>query len=129
MNLTSSNYKFFNYDRLSKAKPGAIFVNVARGEFSPCPDLLRLLDEGRLGGVGLDVYNEESKLAVALRTNIEPQDDDSYAAIGMSKRPNAILTPHNAFNTIEAVKRKAQHSAMQIESFLDKGAFIWPLPA
>ena len=48
MNLTSENTDYFNYERLQTAKRGAIFINVARGEFSPSADLLRLLDEGHL---------------------------------------------------------------------------------
>ena len=63
MNLTSENRGYFNYSVLRKAKPGAIFINVSRGELSPSADLLRLLDENHLGGVALDVCNNEQELA------------------------------------------------------------------
>ena len=66
MNLTSENADYFSYERLRTAKRGAIFINIARGEFAASTDLVRLLDEGHLGGVGLDVYKNESQLAVSL---------------------------------------------------------------
>ena len=67
MNLTEDNRGYFTRDLLRSCARGAIFVNVSRGEFSPLPILLDLLKEGHLGGVGLDVYDGESQLAVALR--------------------------------------------------------------
>jgi len=128
MNLTSDNIDYFNYRLLKTAKPGVIFVNIGRGEFSPPADLLRLLDEGHLGGVALDVYNKESKLAVTLRMNEINHDEEVQATVALSKRPNVIMTPHNAFNTHEAVERKASQSIQQIQHFLDHGSFLWPVP-
>jgi D-lactate dehydrogenase len=128
MNLTASNGGYFNYARLVHAKARAIFINIARGEFSPCVDLLRLLDEGRLGGVGLDVYDQEGFLAVGLRKGSLEQSREVKAVLEMQQRNNVVLTPHNAFNTAEAVERKARHSVQQIEEFLAKGSFLWPVP-
>ena len=42
--------------------------------------------------------------------------------------PNVIFTPHNAFNSFEAVERKAQHSVRQLQHLLEKGTFLWPIP-
>ncbi|MBN1555293.1 MAG: hydroxyacid dehydrogenase [Phycisphaerae bacterium] len=159
MNLTADNAGYFNTERLSKCKPGAIFVNIARGELSPTADLLSALDEGKLAGVGLDVYEEESALAVALRAgdcglvlrgeaplrrvvlrNVEDplgadcglenktQSSAVRAALELAKRPDAILTPHNAFNTAEALERKAQQTAESLTAFLQTGKFPHPVP-
>ena len=128
MNLTSDNLGYFNYQMLKKAEPGAIFVNIARGEMSPSADLLRLLDENHLAGVALDVYNQESELAVSLRTGRSSSNKEVQATLALSKRENVILTPHNAFNTREAVDKKAKYSVQQIEHFFEKGNFIWPVP-
>jgi D-lactate dehydrogenase len=46
----------------------------------------------------------------------------------MAERSNVILTPHNAFNTQEAVDRKADHSIQQIANFLKYDNFLWPVP-
>lgn len=129
MNLTSENIGYFNYHVLKRGKPGLIFVNIARGELSPTEDLLRLLDEKSLGGVALDVYDKERELAVFLRGgNSLPENSDSLITLKLAKRPNVILTPHNAFNTQEAVERKSVHSIQQITHFLETGQFVWPVP-
>lgn len=129
MNLTSENNGYFNYRMLKKAKQGSIFVNVARGELSPSADLLLLLDEEHIRGIALDVYNKESKLAVALRTGETSDDREIQATIALSRRPNVIMTPHNAFNTHEAVDRKASQSVQQLQHFFEHGSFLWTVPS
>ncbi|MBN1943033.1 MAG: hydroxyacid dehydrogenase [Phycisphaerae bacterium] len=138
MNLTADNAGYFNAERLAKCKPGAIFVNVARGELSPTADLLAALDNGQLAGVGLDVYENESALACALRagefgiqdkkTEASTQTPAVAAALELAKRSDAILTPHNAFNTAEALERKARQTVESLKAFLQTGAFPHPVP-
>jgi D-lactate dehydrogenase len=120
MNLTDTNAGYFLHETLKRAKRGAIFVNIARGELSPTDDLARLLDEGHLGGLALDVYENESALAVGLRSG--------KATFPLASRPNVILTPHNAFNTSEAVNRKAEQTVQQIVHFQKHGSFVWVRP-
>ena len=120
MNLTTQNAGYFKYDVLKRAQRGVVFVNVARGELSPTNDLVKLLDEGHIGALALDVYEKESALAVALRSG-----KSGFPLLG---RANVILTPHNAFNTAEAVGRKAAQTVQQIEHFLQNGEFLWPNP-
>ncbi|RKZ90697.1 MAG: hydroxyacid dehydrogenase, partial [Candidatus Parabeggiatoa sp. nov. 1] len=77
----------------------------------------------------LDVYDKERELAVFLRGgNSLPENSDSLITLKLAKRPNVILTPHNAFNTQEAVERKSVHSIQQITHFLETGQFVWPVP-
>ena len=127
MNLTEENRKYFSYGLMKNAKPGAMFVNIARGELSPIQDLNALLDEKRLGGVGLDVYEDESVLGVALRNSQTSASPVVKEIKRLAAHPNVILTPHNAFNTIEAVRRKAQMSVEQVHHFLKHKNFIWQL--
>jgi len=124
MNLTDENRSLFNYALLSQAKPGALFINIARGELSPADDLLRLLEEKILGGVGLDVYENESDLAVALRAGTASEN----AVLKLNARSDVLCTPHNAFNTEEAVVRKSEQSVEQVEHFLKTGSFLWDVP-
>ena len=129
MNLTEDNSGYFNYGLLKKAKPGAVFVNIARGELSPTKDLLRLLEEGHLSGIGLDVFEKESELAPQLRAGgVGPDQDIITATLELGRRSNVILTPHNAFNTHEALEKKAGQSIEQILHFLQTGTFLWPVP-
>jgi D-lactate dehydrogenase len=128
MNLTRDNHGYFDEALLNKAKRGAIFVNIARGELAPASVLLRLLDEGRLSGVGLDVYENEGELGAALRSGAPVDDPETRAVIELSRRKDAMLTPHNAFNTAESVQRKASQSMEQVEHFLEHGEFKWKVP-
>ena len=128
MNLTADNPGYFSYRLLQKAKPGAVFINISRGELSPAGDLLRLLDENHLVGVGLDVFNHESELAGSLREGRKSNDSEVVDLLQLGGRPNVILTPHNGFNTREAVARKARLSVEQAEHFLKHGEFLRPVP-
>lgn len=125
MNLTDDNRGYFDLSMLRQFKPGAIFVNVSRGELSPSTVLLQALEAGYLSGVGLDVYDQEAQLALALRSGKTSTDPQVQAAIALSRRDDCLCTPHNAFNSSEAVTRKSEHSVQQIVAYLENGAFLW----
>jgi D-lactate dehydrogenase len=125
MNLTAENLHYFNYDCLSHARKGVIFINVARGEFSPSRDLLALMNDNRIAGLALDTYNKESILAESLRTRTASDDEEVKATLELHQKDNVIFTPHNAFNTHQSVERKAKQSIEQIEHFLKKNEFVW----
>lgn len=132
--LTSSTKALFSKSLLSKAKKGAIFVNVGRGEVAPSEALLDALESGILSGVGLDVYDQEQSLAAVLRDGASLSDLKGAAAssvtatLKLHAHPKAILAPHNAFNTVESVARKSKHTAMNMESYFKTGRFLTPLP-
>jgi D-lactate dehydrogenase len=128
MNLTGDNAGYFDLHRLKCCPRGTVFVNISRGELSPPGDLLRLMEMRHLGGVALDVYDHESALAVALRTGAPTADESVRATLALAQQPNVILTPHNAFNTHEAVARKSQQACQQVEHFLRHGTFLWAVP-
>ncbi|MBU0678953.1 MAG: hydroxyacid dehydrogenase [Verrucomicrobia bacterium] len=128
MNLTKENASYFNASRWERVKNGVVFVNIARGELSPLKDLVQALDQGCLGGLGLDVYEDEPQLGTALRSG----SPGSFAGAGilsiLAERPDTVLTPHNAFNTVEAIERKAFQTIEQVSGFLTDGTLIWPVP-
>lgn len=127
--LTQRTEGLFSYKLLRGAKKGTLFVNISRGEISPIRDLKRLLEECILGGVGLDVYEGESGLAECLRKGrggILTQSGKEI--LSLKKDDRVLLTPHNAFNTQEAVERKAKRSSEAIVAFLKKGSFPNPVP-
>jgi len=131
MDLNPSNHGYFGWERLRAIKPGAVFVNISRGELSPQSALLEALESGHLAGVALDVFDHEAALAVALRAATplpDIEDPQARSALQLSLRDDVILTPHNAFNSQEAVERKSQHSVEQIEAFLRSGRFRWDAP-
>lgn len=65
-------------DAIASVKPGAVFVNVARGKLVDEAALVRALREGRIRGAGLDVFSKEPL----------PPDHALWAL------PNVVLTPH-----------------------------------
>lgn len=100
-------HHIINKDSLSKMKDGAILINTARGGLVDTPALIKALKSGKIYGAGLDVLegeeymNEESiadmptaAAAIAIEQNTE-----------LTKFENVIITPHNAFNSIEAIER------------------------
>ena len=128
MNLTPENTCYFHYERIKTAKTGALFVNVARGEQSDPSDLKRLLDDGTLSGIAMDVYPFEDELGAALRMNSKIKNEELKIIQTLSRYPNVIMTPHNAFNTTESVERKAEQSVQQVQHFLETGKFLWEVP-
>ena len=127
MNLTNENRGYFSYDLLKQAKPGALFINIARGEHAPISDVLRLVKEQHLGGLGLDVFEDEPNVAVALRSRHAHTYPAAQSVTELLKNPRVLFTPHNAFNTIEAVQRKSQFSVDEVRYFLKKKDFRWPV--
>jgi D-lactate dehydrogenase len=128
MDLNPTSIAYFDMAKWRRVKPGCVFVNISRGELSPSTHLLAALNAGHLSGVGLDVFDHEAALAVALRARSPVDDDEVAATLELARRPDCICTPHNAFNSFEAVQRKSEQSVEQIVAFLAKGQFIWPVP-
>lgn len=131
MNLTPENRGYFTASLLRTAAPRRpLLVNIARGEFTPARILEEALASGWISGVALDVYNEESSLAPALRSgDASTLTEDNRALLRLKDRPDVILTPHNAFNTREAVERKASQTIEACLHFARTGTFPAPVDA
>lgn len=129
MNRTAENTDYFNADTFRRMDRRPVFVNIARGELVRLDALLDALEQGRLSGAALDVYPDEGALGPALRAGRSPDHPLAGVIHQLLARDDVILTPHNAFNTHEAVARKSEQSIRQIAHFLAHRAFLWPVPA
>lgn len=127
LSLTEQTRGMVNYEALKDLKKGAIFVNISRGEISPLKDLSELLEEGILGGIGLDVYDEENKVAMMLQGGLKPETENEQLVLELKGRENAIFTPHNAFNTFDGVKQKSLRSCEALCHFIQTGTFPNPV--
>ncbi len=120
------NHHLINADVLSMMKRGSVIINTARGELIDTKALLVAKQSGQIGGLGLDVIEGEQLLNIQeelllLRREKLPAEmlEMSMEINSLKKMPNVIITPHNAYNTVEAVSRINQTTAQNIVSFLE----------
>jgi D-lactate dehydrogenase len=123
MNLTPENAGYFSEHLLKQTKRGVVLINIARGEHTPTAVLRKLIEENHLGGVGLDVYEGEPLVATALRSGNVSASLPVQEITALLQHSNVIFTPHNAFNSYEAVQRKSKFSAEAIRYFLQHHDF------
>lgn len=128
LSLTEETAGMLNYRAFGKVHQGVIFVNIARGEIAPIEDLKRLLDEGKIAGIGLDVYPQENLLADSLRAGQPAETPQGKIVLELAKNERVLFTPHNAFNTQEALEQKASLTVESVISYLNKGIFPYPVP-
>ena len=119
--LTEETQGLLHANQLRQSGKGAIVINISRGEITPLEDLKRLLDEEHLEGVGLDVYENESVIANDLRAG--NSSEATKILQQWQKDSRVICTPHNAFNSQEALEHKARMTVEAIRIFLEKGIF------
>lgn len=99
--LTSQTRHLVDRRALEKMKSDAYLINTSRGALVDSAALMEELKKGRLGGVGLDVYEEED--GVFYEDNSErPVADDILARL--MSFPNVLITSHQGFFTEEAMR-------------------------
>jgi D-lactate dehydrogenase len=98
--LTPETKHIIRRETLEYIKPGAILVNVSRGALVDTAALIQALKKGRLGGVALDVYEEEEGIFFQDLSGEILQDDDLARLLTF---PNVLITSHQAFLTREAL--------------------------
>lgn len=108
---------------LASGKSEKILINVSRGEITPASDLERLLAEGKLAGIGLDVFADEPVFADSLRSGQPMLSSDHQALLRLRDREDVLLTPHNAFNTSEALEQKSLLTVQSLIQYQKNGVF------
>ncbi|WP_326716394.1 NAD(P)-dependent oxidoreductase [Vagococcus jeotgali] len=98
--LNADNYHMFTLDTFNLMKPSAYWINCARGPLVKEADLVTALQDKKIAGAALDVYE------------FEPEVSDALAEI-----PNTVLTPHGGNATVEARKEMAMDAVMQAVHF------------
>jgi len=109
-----------NKELIAKMKDGVILVNCSRGGLVDTGDLIEGLTSGKIGGAGLDVYEDEDKLFfqnfVGHTTSQKMKAFDQTFAM-LQALPNVIVTPHTAFLTKEALTNICNTTMQNIEEF------------
>ncbi|MBI4820488.1 MAG: hypothetical protein HY791_29745 [Deltaproteobacteria bacterium] len=95
---------------LSHVKSGAILINTARGPVVDTEALIDALDSGRIAAAGLDCFEGEKSLI-----GTTGQLASAPLIEQLRQRDDVILTPHVAFDSVEAVGRIMDVTAANIE--------------
>lgn len=101
--LNPTTRKMMDARAFALMKPGAVFINDARGGVMDQTALLAALDSGHLAGAGLDVFDPEPV----------PAGDP------VTRHPGVVMTPHFAGDTVEARSRCSMTIATAIMDALD----------
>ena len=98
--LTAETKYIIRRETLQLMKPGASLINVSRGALIDTTALIEALKSGRLGGVALDVYEEEEGIFFEDLSGQVLHDDELARLLTF---PNVLITSHQAFLTREAL--------------------------
>lgn len=116
--LTDENTDMINKESISKMKKGVVIINTSRGKLISTDDLIEALSEERIGGVGLDVYDEEEEFF------LNDMSNSYYRNAGLSillSMPNVVITSHQAFFTKEALDKIGKVSMENIKDYFETG--------
>jgi D-lactate dehydrogenase len=117
--LTPETYHLVNAEKLALMKKDVVLINTGRGALIDAAALVEALKNQRLGGAGLDVYEEEEDYFFE-DNSLQAIKDDVLARL--LTFPNVIITGHQAFFTAEALSAIAQTTLENIRQFLADGA-------
>jgi D-lactate dehydrogenase len=121
--VTDATRHLIGREALARMKHGAILINTARGELVDTAALLEALESGKIGGAGLDVFEGEAlvreEAQLLSRAYDREQLESAIRAHQLLRRDDVIVTPHNAFNSQEAVDRILGTTMSNIEAHLE----------
>src|SRR4051812_832904 len=119
--LTPETHHIIRADTLELMKPGTILINVSRGALIDTHALIDALKCGRLGGVGLDVYEEEEGVFFEDLSGQILQDDELARLLTF---PNVLITAHQAFLTHEALREIGRVTVANLIAFAAGRPFL-----
>jgi D-lactate dehydrogenase len=111
-------------DALARMKPGALLINTSRGAVVDTHAVIGALKRQALGGVGIDVYEEEEALFFEDRS-AQPIMDDQFARL--MTFPNVLITGHQGFFTAEALTNIASTTIANLDAFEKTGKPLHPV--
>ncbi|KAJ1269805.1 hypothetical protein BS78_06G005800 [Paspalum vaginatum] len=108
--LNKETHHIVGKDVLDALGKNGVLVNIGRGANVDEAELVRALEEGRIAGAGLDVFESEPK--------VPPE---------LFSMDNVVLTPHSAVFTVESRSDLCQHLICNLEAFFDGKPLITPV--
>jgi len=119
--LTRETHHLVRSETIAITKPGVILLNVSRGKLIDTGALIAGLKSGHIGGVALDVYEEEEGIFFEDLSGQVLHDDDLARLLTF---PNVLITAHQAFLTREALSEIARVTVANIMALEGGKPFI-----
>ena len=119
--LTAETEYIINKKILSLMKENVIIINSSRGKLVCTEDLIEAMSNNKIGGVGLDVYENEEEFFLRDLSGSYKRDKNLSLLISM---PNVIITSHQAFFTSEALNKIALDTCQNISDIFSKGECV-----
>ena len=99
--LLPETKNLINQDAIAKMKPGVMLINTSRGKLVDTKAVIEGIKTGKIGYVGIDVYEEEEHLFFEDLSDTIIQDDTFQLLQSFS---NVVITAHQSFFTENALK-------------------------
>ena len=112
--LKPETHHLIDNEAVARMKRGVMLINTSRGRLIDTKAVLDGLKSGKIGYMGLDVYEEEEGLFFEDKT-FEVRKDDDFARL--TTFPNVIITGHQAYFTREALTRIAETTLSNLTAF------------
>lgn len=119
--LLPDTFHLLNDRSIARMKPGVFIVNTSRGKIIDTTALIAALKAGRIGGVALDVYEEEEGVFFEDLSDQVLQDDELSLLLNF---PNVLITAHQAFLTREALAEIARVTTTNLLQFASGGTLL-----
>lgn len=118
----SATHHLINTEKFKLFKPGSLLINTSRGGLIDTQGLIEALRNGIIAGAGLDVLEEEGfvKEEAHLLYHGHPKEEELKTVLAdheLMQMDNVLITPHNAFNSREALERILDTTVDNIENF------------
>jgi D-lactate dehydrogenase len=119
--LTPQTDRIINHETLALTKPGVILANTSRGRLIHTQALIKALKSGQVGGVALDVYEEEEGIFFEDLSGEILHDDELARLLTF---PNVLVTAHQAFFTDEALSEIARVTVENVRRLIANQSFV-----
>jgi D-lactate dehydrogenase len=113
--LMPSTHHLIGARRLAEMKDDVILVNTSRAALIDSTALVEALREGRLGGVGLDVFEEEAGVFFYDKS-LEVMTDDTLARLLTFAQ--VLITSHQAYFTVDAIEQIIEATVRNVDDYL-----------
>ncbi|MQM26175.1 2-hydroxyacid dehydrogenase [Glycomyces sp. NEAU-7082] len=122
--LTPQTHHLIDHERIALMRPGVMLVNTSRGALVDTAAVIEGLKSGRIGHLGLDVYEEEADLFFEDLSD-QVIGDDAFDRLNAF--PNVLITGHQAFFTAEAIQAIAATTIANLNAFERGGIGLHPV--